>query len=80
MITLFESPRRVLNLSNILLSCGTLLLATGVVLAYGMEQYLSLPSLLIGHAMTILGPTAIKLGYVGRLYSINRLGRERASE
>lgn len=67
-------------MSNILLSCGTLLLATGVVLAYGMEQYLSLPSLLIGHAMTILGPTAIKLGYVGRLYSINRLGRERASE
>ncbi|MDK2349957.1 transmembrane sensor/regulator PpyR [Pseudomonas paraeruginosa] len=80
MTTFFESPRRVLNLSHILLSCGTVLLAAGVVLAYGMEQCLSLHSLLIAHAMTILGPTAIKLGYVGRLCSINRLRRERTSE
>lgn len=67
-------------MSHILLSCGTVLLAAGVVLAYGMEQCLSLHSLLIAHAMTILGPTAIKLGYVGRLCSINRLRRERTSE
>lgn len=80
MTTFFESPSRVLNLSHILLSCGTVLLAAGAVLAYGMEQYLSLPSLLIAHAMTILGPTAIKLGYVGRLYSINRLRREGAAD
>lgn len=67
-------------MSHILLSCGTVLLVAGAVLAYGMEQYLSLPSLLIAHAMTILGPTVIKLGYVGRLYSINRLHREGAAE
>jgi len=79
MIKFFESPSRVLKLSHILLGGGFILLVGGAVLAYGLEQYLSLPSLLIAHAMTILGPTAIKLGYVGRLHSLNRLRRESAS-
>jgi hypothetical protein len=45
----------------------------GIILAYGCEAYLKLPELIGAHAMTILGPTAIKLGYVMRLLAFNRL-------
>ncbi|MNY74774.1 hypothetical protein D3C86_2138810 [compost metagenome] len=52
-------------------------LIIGAVLAYGYDAYLSLPGLVMAHALTILGPTAIKLGYVMRLLSFNRLRRNR---
>ncbi|KAB0484189.1 hypothetical protein SAMN04490202_4776 [Pseudomonas reinekei] len=69
----FEDPYRVLKLSYVLLIGGLSALVIGAVLAYGYDAYLSLPSLVMAHALTILGPTAIKLGYVMRLLSFNRL-------
>lgn len=69
----FEDPYRVLTLSHVMLIGGLIALAAGAILAYGLDQYLSLPSLVMAHAMTILGPTAIKLGYVMRLLTLNRL-------
>ncbi|MGE8066461.1 transmembrane sensor/regulator PpyR [Pseudomonas sp. NPDC089569] len=72
----FESPYRLLTLSRVLLIGGLIALIVGAVLAYGLDQYLSLPNVVVAHAMTILGPTAIKLGYVMRLLAFNRLRRE----
>ncbi|MNK99129.1 hypothetical protein D3C87_1195100 [compost metagenome] len=73
----FEDPYRVLKLSYVLLIGGLFALIIGAVLAYGYDAYLSLPGLVMAHALTILGPTAIKLGYVMRLLSFNRLRRNR---
>lgn len=56
-----------------LLLGGLVMLLVGIILAYGCDAYLSLPQLVGAHAMTILGPTAIKLGYVMRLLAFNRL-------
>lgn len=72
MYAFFEDPQRVLRLSCVLLIGGLLALVSGAVLAYGFDEYLSLPSLVMAHALTILGPTAIKLGYVMRLLVLNR--------
>ncbi|MNF02446.1 hypothetical protein D3C80_2015880 [compost metagenome] len=71
----FEDPYRLLKLSHVLLIGGLIALLVGAVLAYGYDAYLSLPSLVGAHALTILGPTAIKLGYVMRLLAFNRLRR-----
>ncbi|EJN32581.1 hypothetical protein PMI35_01047 [Pseudomonas sp. GM78] len=72
----FEHPYRVLKLSHVMLIGGLLALVAGAILAYGLDQHLSLPSLVLAHALTILGPTAIKLGYVMRLLTLNRLRRQ----
>lgn len=69
----FENPYRVLKLSHVLLIGGLIMLVVGIILAYGCDAYLTLPALVGAHAMTILGPTAIKLGYVMRLLAYNRL-------
>ncbi|MEX3773092.1 transmembrane sensor/regulator PpyR [Pseudomonas sp. MYb118] len=73
MYVFFESPHRVLKLSHLLLIGGLVMLITGIFLAYGFDAYLNLPQLIGAHALTILGPTAIKLGYVMRLLAFNRL-------
>ncbi|GAB6407468.1 transmembrane sensor/regulator PpyR [Pseudomonas sp. MHK4] len=72
----FEQPYRVLTLSHVMLIGGLVTLVLGAILAYGLDQHLSLTSLVMAHAMTILGPTAIKLGYVARLLTLNRLRRQ----
>jgi hypothetical protein len=69
----FEQPNRVLKLSHVLLIGGLIILVVGIILAYGCDAWLTLPALVGAHAMTILGPTAIKLGYVMRLLAHNRL-------
>ena len=79
MYVFFESPHRVLKLSHLLLIGGLVMLITGIFLAYGFDAYLSLPQLIGAHALTILGPTAIKLGYVMRLLAFNRLRLEQSA-
>ncbi|MET0777199.1 MAG: transmembrane sensor/regulator PpyR [Pseudomonas mandelii] len=69
----FENPYRVLKLSHVLLIGGLIMLVAGIILAYGCDVYLTLPALVGAHAMTILGPTAIKLGYVMRLLAHHRM-------
>jgi hypothetical protein len=78
MYDFFEYPSRVLMLSHVLLIGGLVALVVGAILAYGMEHELPLPCLIAAHAMTILGPTAIKLGYVMRLLTFNRLRKDTA--
>jgi hypothetical protein len=72
----FEHPHRALKLSHVMLIAGLVALVVGAILAYGLDQHLSLPGLVMAHAMTILGPTAIKLDYVLRLLTLNRLRRQ----
>jgi hypothetical protein len=76
MFGFFDNPHRVLKLSHLLLVGGLFMLIAGIMLAYGLDAYLNLPQLVCAHALTILGPTAIKLGYVMRLLSLNRLRLE----
>jgi len=79
MYSFFENPIRVLKLSHVLLIGGLLMLLVGIILAYFCDAYLTLPALVGSHAMTILGPTAIKLGYVMRLLAFNRLRLNRVA-
>jgi len=62
-----------MRLSSRLLAGGLVILVVGILLAYGGETVLSIHTLLGAHLMTILGPTAIKIGYVLRLHAINRI-------
>ncbi|MGY4531773.1 hypothetical protein ACVW0Y_000889 [Pseudomonas sp. TE3786] len=67
MFTYLNSPKNVLHISNQLLVGGLALLLVGVFVAYGYEGSLNLPTLVAAHAGVILGPTALKIGYVMRL-------------
>nr|WP_189684166.1 MULTISPECIES: transmembrane sensor/regulator PpyR [unclassified Pseudomonas] len=69
----FDNAQRVLKLSHVLLIGGLVMLIVGIVFAYWLDAHLRLAQLVGAHALTILGPTAIKIGYVMRLLSCNRL-------
>ncbi|WP_085649145.1 MULTISPECIES: transmembrane sensor/regulator PpyR [unclassified Pseudomonas] len=73
MYDFFEDSYRVLKLSHLLLIGGLVMLIVGIFLAYVFDAHLNLPTLVGAHGMTILGPTAIKLGYVMRLIAYNRI-------
>lgn len=60
-------PHRLLNLGNLLMIGGVLLLLIGVSGAYLFDQRLSLGIVIASHALVILGPTALKIGYIVRL-------------
>lgn len=72
MASLLGNPERALQCAHLLLAGGLAGLLLGVLLAYVLDSYLTLPVLLAAHLLTILGPTAIKLGYVLRLQVLSR--------
>ncbi len=75
MFAYLSSSDNVQRISNQLLIGGLVLLVVGVFVAYGYEGSLNLPTLVVAHAGVILGPTAIKIGYVMRLivqYNVNK--------
>ena len=69
----FSSPQNVLHLSSHVLGVGVTMLLAGIYGAYLYAGSLSIPALVSMHAMTILGPTLLKIGYVMRLLSQYRL-------
>ncbi|MCY1561253.1 hypothetical protein D9M68_984820 [compost metagenome] len=73
MFDFLETPCQALKLSTQVLASGVAMLLVGILLAYVLDAHLSMPALLVAHLMTILGPTAIKLGYVLRLHTLRRL-------
>ncbi|WP_347905855.1 transmembrane sensor/regulator PpyR [Pseudomonas purpurea] len=75
MFEFFSHPEKVLHLSSRVLGFGLFLLAVGVIGAYGYEGQLGLVTLVSMHAMTILGPTLLKVGYVMRLLAQYQLGK-----
>lgn len=79
MFALLKDARRALTLSTLTVLGGVIMLVIGSVVAYGVEESrLSIANLLMAHLLTLLGPTAIKLGYVLRLHALRRLGASSA--
>ncbi|MBH3408889.1 transmembrane sensor/regulator PpyR [Pseudomonas glycinae] len=78
MFTFFENPLNVLHLSSKVLVAGVVMLLAGIYGAYLYQGHMPIALLVGMHAMTIVGPTLIKIGYVMRLLSQYRLGRSPA--
>ncbi|NWE67566.1 transmembrane sensor/regulator PpyR [Pseudomonas gingeri] len=74
MFAFLESPLNVLHLSTRILVLGLLLLSLGIYGAYLYDGHLGLPVLVSMHAMVILGPILLKIGYVMRLLAQRQLG------
>lgn len=77
MFDFFLQPANVLRLSTRVLLAGLTLLLTGIVGAYWLDLPLNLIELVSLHAMTIVGPTLIKIGYVMRLLAQHNLRKVR---
>ena len=73
MLAYLACPLRALQLANAVLLSGALLLLGGLLGAYGLEGQLSIGSLVMAHALTIIGPGLLKLGYVLRLAAQQQL-------
>lgn len=69
-------PVQILHLSNQLLWGGLILLLVGLVAAYGLEKQLNVPTLVLAHSLTLIGPSVLKIGYVLRLIAQQRLKDE----
>ncbi len=61
------SPQRLMGAANALMAAGILLLLLGISGAYLFDRHLAMGSIIAAHALVILGPTALKIGYVMRL-------------
>ncbi|WP_445937800.1 transmembrane sensor/regulator PpyR [Pseudomonas sp.] len=79
MLAFLSCPSRALQLANRMLLAGVLLLLSGLLGAYGLEAQLSMGSLVTAHALTIIGPGLLKLGYVLRLAAQQHLRTQQAS-
>jgi hypothetical protein len=77
MFDFFLRPANVLRLSTRVLLVGLTLLLTGIVGAYLLDLHPTLFGLVSLHAMTIVGPTLIKIGYVMRLLAQHNLRKVR---
>ncbi|WP_460125555.1 transmembrane sensor/regulator PpyR [Pseudomonas sp. S2_C03] len=75
MFAYFNDPHKVLHLSSEVLIAGLAMLLVGIYGAYLYTGHLSIVVQVAMHAMTIVGPTLIKIGYVMRLLSQHRLGK-----
>jgi hypothetical protein len=75
MFDFFSHPQNVLHLSSRVLGAGLALLLVGIYGAYLYDGHLPIVALVTMHAMTIIGPTLIKIGYVMRLLAQHRLGK-----
>jgi hypothetical protein len=73
MSNFFNAPQNVLRLSSKLLWTGLIMLLVGAIGAYGFERQIRLVELVMLHALVILGPTTIKIGYVMRLLAQHQL-------
>lgn len=61
------NPHRLLAAANQAMLLGMLLLVLGIAGAYLFDKHLALGAVVMSHALVILGPTALKIGYVMRL-------------
>lgn len=66
------SPQRLMSTANALMVAGVLLLLLGVSGAYLFDRHLAMGSIIASHTLVILGPTALKVGYVIRLLAERR--------
>ena len=64
MFHFFSNAQNVLHLSSRVLGVGLAMLLAGIYGAYLYAGHLSIVALVALHAMTIIGPTLLKIGYV----------------
>ncbi|MCP9338253.1 hypothetical protein [Stutzerimonas xanthomarina] len=64
---------RLLFIANLSMVMGVLLLLLGIAGAYVFDDHLQLGAVVASHALVILGPTALKIGYVMRLLAQRQL-------
>lgn len=65
-------PPRLISAANALMISGVLVLFAGISGAYLFDQHLPMGSVVAAHALVILGPSAVKIGYVMRLLAERR--------
>lgn len=75
MFDFFNSPLNVLHLSSKVLGAGLVMLFAGIYGAYLYDGHMPIALLVAMHAMTIIGPTLLKIGYVMRLLAQYRLAK-----
>jgi hypothetical protein len=75
-----RQPHHLLALSSLTLAAGLIMLVVGIALAYLFDLRLNIAELIGAHALTILGPTAIKIGYVMRLVATHQPSVSEATE
>lgn len=80
MIDYIRPQQNLLFLSNVTLAAGLVMLTAGIALAYVLDFHLSIGELVGAHALTILGPSAIKIGYVMRLLASYQLSKNKPGE
>lgn len=68
-----RDPHRLLAAASLTMALGIVLLLFGVAGAYVFDRHLSLGAVVACHALVILGPTALKIGYVIRLLAQRQL-------
>ena len=73
MFHVFSNAQNVLHLSSRVLGVGLAMLLAGIYGAYLHAGHLSIVALVSLHAMTIVGPTLLKVGYVMRLLAQHQL-------
>lgn len=73
MFDFFSNPQNLLHLSSRVLGAGLVMLLAGIYGAYLYDGHLPIVALVSMHAMTIIGPTLLKIGYVMRLLAQHRL-------
>lgn len=66
-------PQRLLILANLSMVLGVLLLVLGITGAYVLDAHLVLGAIVASHALVILEPTGLKIGYVMRLLAQRQL-------
>lgn len=76
MFAFFESPLNVLHLSSKVLGAGLAMLLSGIYGAYFYPGNMPIALLVALHALTIIGPTLLKIGYVMRLLAQHRLRQQ----
>ena len=64
---------RLLLFANLSMILGVVLLLLGIAGAYVVDDRLQLGAVVASHALVILGPTALKIGYVMRLLAQRQL-------
>lgn len=68
-----HDPHRLLIIANLSMAIGLILLLLGIAGAYLFDRHLALGAVVGCHALVILGPTALKIGYVMRLLAQRQL-------
>lgn len=73
---------KLLQISHDVMLVSGIVLAVGLFVGFGLENHVSLPVQVMGHALAMISAVGVKLGYIMRLEALaaqNRLSLEQKS-